>query len=90
VKRSQADRTRIAERARPSTKPLGPASTDLRARTLTVVKPSGVGIRKHKAKMTGAQRNSEGRRSEWSASQTCKDPVAMDAKWSQTVRSQNV
>jgi hypothetical protein len=59
-------------------------------RTLTEVKPSGVGIRRSKASMTGAQRNSEGRRSEWSASMTCKDRVATDAKWSQTVGSQNV
>jgi hypothetical protein len=67
----------------------GSTGTDLTARTLTVVKPSGVGIRRSKASMTGAQRNSEGRRSEWTASMTCRDVVATDAKWSQTVGSQN-
>lgn len=92
MRASQANRAVIARRAahRPTDRPVLAPSTDLRARVLTVVKPSGVGIRRSKAKMTGAQRNSEGRRSEWSLSQTCRDVVATDAKWSQTVRSQNV
>ena len=97
MNRSQANRARIAERAgaRSSTRSAnagrtGNPATDLTARTLTTVKPSGVGIRKHKCKMTRAQRNSEGRRSEWSASPYIRDAVATDGKWSQTVRSQNV
>lgn len=91
MKRSQADRSVIAARAGSITPNRGASpSTDLLQRPLTTVKPSGVGIRRSRASMTGAQRNSEGRRSEWSASMTCKDRVATDAKWSQTVRSQNV
>lgn len=90
MKRSQANRAVIARRAKPRPRATGSTGTDLTARVLTEVKPSGVGIRRSKASMTGAQRNSEGRRSEWSASMTCKDRVATDAKWSQTVRSQNV
>ena len=54
------------------------------------MKPNGAGIRHGKAKMTGAQRNSEGRRSEWNRSPYLRDAVATDAKWGQTVRSQNV
>ena len=62
-------------------------STNLLARDLTVVKPNGAGVRRSRAKMTGAQRNSEGRRSEWTASPYLRDAVANDARWSATVRS---
>ena len=91
MQKTQANRRVIAARAAhrqgasPST-----TGTNLAARTLTVVNGSGPGIRRPKARMTGAQRNSEGRRSEWSASPYIRDAVATDSKWSQTVRSQNV
>lgn len=90
--RTTHDRSIIAARAalRSTDRPVLAPSTDLRARTLTVVKPSGAGIRRRKCKMTGAQRNSEGRRSEWSLPMNLRDAVATDPKWSQTVRSQNV
>lgn len=86
MKRPQANRAVIAKRAKPRARATGSTGTDLRARTLTVVKPSGAGIRKRKASMTGAQRNSEGRRSEWTASPYIRDAVMTDAKWSRTVR----
>lgn len=86
--RTTHDRSIIAARAalRSTDRPVLAPSTDLRARTLTVVKPSGAGIRRRKCKMTGAQRNSEGRRSEWTASPYIRDAVATDARWSRTVR----
>lgn len=86
----KTNRARIAERARArtSTRPVGPVSTDLRARVLTEVKPSGPGIRKRKASMTGAQRSAhENKRSLWTASPYLRDSVANDPKWSNTVRT---
>lgn len=88
MNRSQADRSVIATRAatRTARTPGARPSTNPAVRTMTTVKPSGPGIRKRKAKMTGAQRNSEGRRSEWTASPYIRDAVATDARWSRTVR----
>lgn len=86
MQKSQANRAAIARRATASTRPIGKASTDLRARRLTEVKPSGVGIRKRKASMTGAQRSANGGRSLWTASPYIRDAVMTDAKWSRTVR----
>lgn len=54
----------------------------------TVIGATGPVRRTTAVKMTGAQRNSEGRRSEWSMSQNNRD--GRDARWSQTVRSQDV
>ena len=85
MRASQADRTRIAERAtaagRTPTRNAGRVSTDLGARPSTVVPPRLGKVRKSRAKMTGAQRNSEGRRSEWSMSPY----FFTDPKWSATV-----
>lgn len=49
-------------------RPIGPVSTDLRARTLTPV--SGLNERRSRrgTRLTATQRNSQGRRSEWSMS----------------------
>lgn len=91
MNRRQADRTVIAARAahRPGAR-ASTTGTNLAARTLTVVNGSGPGIRRPKARMTGAQRNSEGRRSEWNESPYLRDAVANDSKWSQTIGSQRV
>lgn len=61
--RKKALKARRAARATPSTVATNPA-----LRVQTTFRPAGAGIRRHKARMTGAQRNGEGRRSEWSMS----------------------
>lgn len=63
----------------------GTTGTDPSARPSTVIQHCEGPVRRSTAmKMTGAQRNSEGRRSEWSAS----PEFFTDPKWSQTVSSQ--
>lgn len=62
-------------------RPIGKPGTDLRARPSTVTTPSGHVKRTKAMKMTGAQRNSIGKRSEWSAS----PQFFTDPRWSQTV-----
>lgn len=80
---TRLERARAASLARrqsqtANARPVLGASTDsLR------IKPSGYVGRKGKACMTGAQRNSEGRRSEWSMS----PEFWTDPKWSATVSS---
>lgn len=62
-----------------------PVSRNLLARAQTTTQPYGfTGTRRHgnKAKMTGAQRNSQGKRSEWNNSMY---PDFTDPKWSRTV-----
>lgn len=85
MRASQANRARIAARAKIQTRPVLLPGTDLRARELTVVKPSGFTARRTRASMTGAQRNSEGGRSEWAMSQNNRD--GRDPKWDSTVSS---
>lgn len=54
--------------ARPTVRPIGPVSTDPRARVLTPV--SGLNDRKNRraTRLTATQRNSVGRYSEWNRS----------------------
>lgn len=54
----------------------------LRTMTLVTMRPS-TQRRSRAGKMTGAQRNSEGRRSEWTLSQNNRD--GRDPKWDRTV-----
>lgn len=63
----------------------GPVSTDVSARTSTVPGRPSMRIRRTKARMTGAQRDSAGRRSDWSRSTTYVSLVECDARWSGTV-----
>lgn len=89
MRRAQADRSVIAARAsrrvgaRRST---GRPATDVAARPITPLTPIGSVRRSSAVKMTGAQRNSEGRRSEWNATPYLRDAVTTDAKWSRTLR----
>lgn len=78
MKRSQANRAIIAARAK------APISNDV-AMLRPSMPQSGTGpIRRSRAvKMTGAQRNSQGARSEWSMSQN----YFTDPAWSRTVSS---
>ena len=64
MRASQANRAVIAARAahRPTRTTVLPSTDSLR------IKPSGYVGRKGKARMTGAQRNSQGQRSEWTMS----------------------
>ncbi len=65
-----------------STRPIGPVSTDLRARVPQVIQLRDGSYRARKSpKMTATQRNSEGKRSEWSASPT----YWTDPAWGRTV-----
>lgn len=79
-----ASRARIAERAAQNPAPPRPVlapSTDLRARSVAC-ESAVMPFRARKAtKLTATQRNSEGRRSEWSASPT----YWTDPAWDQTV-----
>lgn len=75
--RAKSLKTVQAARVTPATPGTNPA-----LRKQTVFRPSGAGIRRHKCKMTGAQRNSEGRRSEWSMS----PEYFTDPKWGKTAR----
>ena len=79
--KSQANRARIAKRTAPST-PNDVAM--LRVHTPSVA--TGPVRRTRAVSMAGAQRNSEGRRSEWSMSQNNRD--GKDPRWSATVSSQ--
>jgi hypothetical protein len=81
--RASHNRALIAARVKTAPAPVLAPSIDLRARVQTVVHGTGPGIRRTKAKMTGAQRNSEGRRSEWSMSQNNRD--GRDPRWDGTV-----
>lgn len=49
-------------------RPLGPASTDLRVRTITRVTGLNGPKNRKASRLTSTQRNSQGRRSEWSMS----------------------
>lgn len=83
MRKSQANRAVVAARASIQHRPVLAPSIDLRARPATEVKPSGFTGRRTRASMTGAQRNSEGRRSEWTMSQNNRD--GRDRKWDATV-----
>lgn len=71
---TRAAQQRAAQTSRPS--------TGLVHRPLTMVTPSGAGIRRTKAKMTGAQKNAQGRTSEWNRSPYYVDAVTVDVRWS--------
>ena len=65
---ARAARVSSAASATPSTRPIGPVSTDPRARVQTPV--SGLNARKNRkaTRLTATQKNSQGRRSEWTYS----------------------
>lgn len=78
--RATHNRARIAARVDPAN--LRPRPSVLAPSTPA---PSGFVARRTRASMTGAQRNSEGRRSEWSLSQNNRD--GRDPRWDSTVSS---
>lgn len=86
MKRTQADRSVIAARAALRAS----RSTDVRVsrnpalRSATVVHATGAIRRSRAVSLTATQRNSEGKRSEWSAS----PEFFTDPKWGQTVGTQ--
>ena len=76
---SQHNRARIAERAAAR-----PVRTELPAH-LRVIQPVGkpsVRIRRTKARMTKAQRDSAGRYSDWNKAAHYYSPVICDSRWS--------
>ena len=86
MRRQQANRAVVAARAelRPVKSSGARASTNLLLRPAPLPIHTGPGGRRPKARMTGAQRNSLGQRSEWSMSQN----YFTDPAWSQTVSNQ--
>lgn len=85
MRKSQVNRSVVAARAasRPARDTsTAPVSRNLGARPSTRVTPSGYVKRSRAVPLTATQRNSEGKRSEWSAS----PQFFTDPKWSRTVR----
>lgn len=79
MKRAQADRTIVASRAAAN----GRTGTRHSVMPPTMPRLRTVHRRSRGTKLTATQRNSEGRRSEWSAS----PEFWTDPKWSRTVSS---
>lgn len=83
MNRAQANRTRVAARiaaagARPST--VNPGSPLLIP--VPTVSMSFTGRSRRAVRMTGAQRNAQGRTSEWNRSPYYRTSVTVDVRWS--------
>lgn len=82
MNRTQANHAVVARRAATN------GRTGRHGSPIPPAAPTAIGYvkRSSAAKLTGAQRNSLGKRSEWAAS----PEFFTDPKWSQTLQSQNV
>lgn len=90
MQKSRANLARIAARASSRTTPI---TIPAHLRTPATFHGTGPIRKSHALAMTGAQRDSRGRMSDWSRSAEIGGSlgsVTKDSKWSQTVQNQNV